>query len=226
MNENIKLVMTITSINKEKKFGEYYEKKHFSFVLYGRSMASKSLLSYFGLKEVKRSILLTIISEYEEESFFKKITKKIDLNKPGNGVVCSVPISSSNKYIYDKVKKKPKEENALKKINDYHLVITIIKEGYFDLVMNASKKVGARSGTLISGREISNKQFAEFLGFSIEPERDIVLLLVKEDIREKLMNEITLEAGLKTNGRGICLSIPVDNVLGLEEEKEEKINNL
>ncbi len=222
MNENIKLVMTITSINKEKFFREFYDKKHFSFVLYGRSMASQSLLSYFGLKETKRSILFAIVSEYEEEKFIKKITKKINLNEPGNGIMCLLPISSSNKYIYDKVKKNKKEVNIVKRKDNYHLVITIIKEGYFDLVMNASKKVGARSGTLISGREISNKQFAEFLGFSIEPERDIVILLVKEDIREELMNEITMQAGLKTNGKGLCFSIPVDNVLGFGEEIEEK----
>ena len=55
------------------------------------------------------------------------------------------------------------------------------------------------------------------MDLTIEPEKDIVLTIVKKDIKQAVMERITKECGIKTESRGILFSIPLDNVIGLHE---------
>ena len=43
------------------------------------------------------------------------------------------------------------------------------------------------------------------------------LTYTTKDNKKKVMSEITDAVGLSKDGRGICFSIPVDNVVGLQE---------
>ena len=103
-----------------------------------------------------------------------------------------------------------------------HLIITIANEGFAEMIMNAAKKVGATGGTTINGRGLETEKIIKFLGISIEPEKDIVMILTDEDKKASIMNEIVAACGIKTPGRGICFSIPVENVAGLMDEIEKK----
>ena len=108
----------------------------------------------------------------------------------------------------------------MKNDKEYELIITIVSEGYASLAMDAAKKVGAGGGTLINGIGLGSKEATKFLGITIEPEKDVVLILTEKDEKKKVMEEITNAVGLSHEGRGICFSIPVDNVVGLSENIE------
>ena len=97
-----------------------------------------------------------------------------------------------------------------------HLIITIASEGYAEEVMNAAKKAGATGGTTLNGRGLETDKIIKFLGISIEPEKDVVLILADEDIKNKIMDSILESCGLKTMGRGTCFSLPVSHVVGLK----------
>jgi nitrogen regulatory protein PII len=86
--------------------------------------------------------------------------------------------------------------------------------------MDSAKRVGAGGGTLIKGIGLGTAEATKFLGITIEPEKDIVLILTEKEEKRKVMEEITKDVGLAQEGRGICFSIPVDNVVGLSEKVE------
>ena len=84
--------------------------------------------------------------------------------------------------------------------------------------MNAAKKAGASGGTLIRGRSLYQKKSKrQFLGFSIEPEKDVVLIVADNKIKNDIMNAIVKETGLKTKGGGIIFSLPISEAIGLYE---------
>ena len=106
----------------------------------------------------------------------------------------------------------------------YHLIITITEEGYSETVMTVAKKNGATGGTLIKGSGLGNKDAVKFLGFSIEPEKDISLIVIENKLKQKLMTAITEKVGLTTKGKGICFCLPISQVIGLGKEvKFEKL---
>ena len=102
------------------------------------------------------------------------------------------------------------------KKNTYELIVTIVKEGYSDLVMQAAKRVGCTGGTVISGRSLGSSRTI-FMDLAIEPEKDIVLNIVPHEITKDVMKSITKEAGVKTEARGLLISLPIDKVSGLQE---------
>jgi len=184
--------------------------------------ASPSLLDYFGLVETRKEIFMAILPDSSDDRILKKMATEFELAKEGTGVAFTIPIASANKYLSDQFTKKEEEEKSdkMKELEiKYHLIITIVFEGYLNQVMTAAKRAGANGGTVIKGRGLAHKQASKILGFNIEPEREVVLTIVDESIKTKVMEEITKEVGIKTPGKGICISLPVDQAVGFNERE-------
>ena len=178
--------------------------------------ASPSVLDYFGLVETEKEIFMAIIPDYLKYDILDKLNKYFDFDDVGSGVAFIVPISSSNKFLSDSFSTKTSERNdiKMKKEVKYHLIITIVSEGYLEKVMAAAKRAGSSGGTALKGRGLSDNRPAKILGFNIEPEKDIVLNIVTDKDKNKVMEAITKEVGIKTRGKGVCISIPVEDAAG------------
>ena len=97
----------------------------------------------------------------------------------------------------------------------HELIVCIVNTGFTDVVMSAAKEVGARGGTVIHGRGTANKDAEEFFHISIQPDKEMVMILVPVEIREAVLHAVYNAAGLKTAGQGIAFSLPVTNVVGI-----------
>jgi len=97
----------------------------------------------------------------------------------------------------------------------YEMITVIVNAGYSSLVMDAAKKAGCRGGTIIHARGTANKNAEEFFHITIEPEKDLVILLVPENIKDAVLHQIYQDAGLNSAGAGIAFSVAVDEVVGL-----------
>ena len=221
-NVKTKLFVTITDKDKTNRVMKLFKRYNISYScsLNGIGTASSSLLSYFGLDEVKKNVVLTIVPCILESKIMYDLHNKIEMSKPGNGICFSISITSASRYLSTIYKELnvSKEEYKIMNDKEYELVILIVSEGYASQAMDAAKRVGAGGGTLINGIGLGSKEATKFLGFTIEPEKDVVLVIVEKEEKKKVMQEITDEVGLSHEGRGICFSMPVDNVVGLTEK--------
>lgn len=111
----------------------------------------------------------------------------------------------------------------------FELIVTITNRGYSDFVVEAARNAGASGGTIINGRGTGVHEKESILGVSIQPEKEMVLTLVKKEEKSKIMKVIVEGANLNKEGKGICFSIPVEDVAGInhllqdqEEPKETK----
>ena len=119
---------------------------------------------------------------------------------------------------------------------DYELVVCIVNSGFSEAVMDAARDVGARGGTVINAKGTANKEAEAFFKIFIQPEKEMVMILVPAKIKEAVLHALYKAVGLDTPGQGIAFAMPVDNVIGLasetnaqthdalnkEEEKDEK----
>ena len=104
----------------------------------------------------------------------------------------------------------------------YDLVVTIVNRGFADEVMSAAKKAGAFGGTIMNARGTGIHEQKKFFGSVIEPEKEMVLILIEHDKRNPVMENICREAGLSKDGMGVCFSLPVDSVAGIRRFEESK----
>jgi nitrogen regulatory protein PII len=103
---------------------------------------------------------------------------------------------------------------------DYNLILTIVNRGYADLVVEASRDAGARGGTIMYARGTGIHETERFMDINIQPEKEIVMTLVRKESVRPIMAAILNAAGLKTKGRGISITLPVTEVIGVTNAEE------
>ncbi|MDE6758651.1 MAG: P-II family nitrogen regulator [Clostridia bacterium] len=100
-------------------------------------------------------------------------------------------------------------------MNGYEMIMCIVNSGFSELVMDAAREEGARGGTVIHARGTANKDAEQLFHIAIQPDKDIILILVPVDIKDNVLHAIYRNAGLKSEGKGIAFSVPVDEVVGI-----------
>lgn len=105
---------------------------------------------------------------------------------------------------------------------NHEAIFCIVNSGYSEAVMETAKKFGARGGTVINARGTAGKEAETFFHITIQPEKEIVMILVPAGIKENVMHALYKEVGLDTAGQGIAFAMPVDGVVGISSGNEQK----
>ena len=95
------------------------------------------------------------------------------------------------------------------------LIITIVRKGWGDKVLEASMNAGAEGGTILMGRGVGVHEKQTILGIPIEPEKEIVLSITYPDKNEAIIQEIVQTCDLEKPGEGIAFVVPVERVVGV-----------
>lgn len=98
---------------------------------------------------------------------------------------------------------------------EFELIITIVNGGFSSTVVDSAKEAGAGGATLIKGRGTGIHETENFLGVQIQPEKDIIVILTPKADRTRIMQAICKNAGLNTEGHGLCFSVPVEDWSGI-----------
>lgn len=100
---------------------------------------------------------------------------------------------------------------------EHEMIVCIVNAGFSEDVMTAAKECGARGGTVLHARGTANHEAETFFKITIQPEKEVVMILVPSAIKEDVLRAIYRNVGLKTPGQGIAFAMPVDGVAGLFE---------
>lgn len=100
----------------------------------------------------------------------------------------------------------------------YQIIIAIINEGFSEVAMNAARDAGARGGTILHARGTGTKDMEKKYNIVITPQKEMLYILVDNQIKDDVMSAINHVVGLETNAQGLIFSLPVDNVSGLKFE--------
>lgn len=100
-------------------------------------------------------------------------------------------------------------------LENFDCIVTIVNKGHSGTAVNASRAAGAEGGTIIYGRGTGIREMKSILGLAIEPEKEIVLTLVRADISLHVMDAIVKACNLEKPGSGICFNVSVKSVAGI-----------
>lgn len=92
-----------------------------------------------------------------------------------------------------------------------HTLITcIVNHGLADEVMIAARHAGATGGTILSARGTSTEEDAKFFGYTLVPEKDLLLILVEATDAAKVLEAIRALPILVEPGVGIAFCADVE----------------
>ena len=114
-------------------------------------------------------------------------------------------------------------------MSKHQVILCIVNSGFTDEAMDAAKQCGARGGTVFHARGTVSKEAEKFFNITVQPEKEIVMILVDSKIKDNILKALYNAVGTNTPAQGIAFSLPVDDVVGIgkelpkiEEKKEIK----
>lgn len=221
-DECLEAMITIVDNSLEHKLTDCFSSIHppMHLITHGTGMAKSEVYEILGFGGPKKIISISVQPKSMSNLIMNELHNKIELNKPGTGIAFTIQINSVSNYLSHlcskiKVNHPSKQEEIIMSAHPYNLILTIVNSGNFDQVMEAAKSAGATGGTLLHAKGLGSEEAVKFLGITIQPEKDIVLILAPRESHHKIMENISHEVGINTPGKGICFSLPVNSALGL-----------
>ena len=105
-------------------------------------------------------------------------------------------------------------------------IVAIVNEGFSDSVMEIAKDQGARGGTIIPANGSVTADAMKLYGIGIHPEKEIVLILVNENLVNAILERLYDKLGSQSDAMGIFFTLPVthasDNLLKQYNTKKEE----
>lgn len=97
----------------------------------------------------------------------------------------------------------------------YDLIVVIVPKHRDEEVLEAAKNAGAGGGTILHGRSVQSSECKKMLGLTIQPEKEIVLILVNKDNTDHILEAITEELNLGQPHQGMALVLDAFDVIGV-----------
>lgn len=99
----------------------------------------------------------------------------------------------------------------------HELVICIVNAGFSQNVMEAARSAGAKGGTILRARGSANPEAEEFFNITIQPDKELLMILVPKAIKDTVLSTIYKECGLSGEAKGIAFSLPVSQITTIKE---------
>ena len=101
--------------------------------------------------------------------------------------------------------------------SNFELVVCIVNAGYSQNVMAAARAAGAKGGTILRARGSANPESEEFFNITIQPDKEMLMILVPAAIKDEVLKAVYKHGGLATEANGIAFSLPVSHTTTIKE---------
>ena len=225
-----RMVLIITSHEYRRKLEQTFQ--NFRIPIYyqcqGHGTAPSEMLDIFGLSGSSRLLTIGLLPKFLVRDLLDALQQRIPLHKRGGGIVLTIPITGLQRPLLqlmnDQLRETTEqkiEERVCSEMSDmqtgagYAAIWVALSNGYSSDAIDAARSAGAMGGTILKGRRQNSERISRKLGISMQEEEEFVIVTPREK-KAAVMNAISDACGLRTDAHGIILSLPVDEVIGLE----------
>ncbi len=189
--------------------------------------ASSQMMDILGLGSIDKSMLIALLPTCAADGMLRTVYKKLQLNQPGSGIVCTLPLAGANALLF-RMMEPMAEENAGKDAKrkeetgmtewKHMLIAAVVNQGYSEQVMDAARAAGAAGGSVIHSRHIVGDGVdMSFWGLTVQEEKEMILIIADREKKLPIMKAIGEACGMRTEAQGLVVSLPIESVLGLGE---------
>ena len=214
------LMIAITDRSRGKEFAAWMHSQDIPLVLevLGRGTATTEILDCLGLEATEKVVLLAATPQ--SEKLVRRAERELWLDVPGRGILMTSPLSSIGGARARDYLLQGEVENTVEKERTHELIIVITNRGHTDQVMDAARSAGAAGGTSLNAKGTGTELARKFFGVSIAAEKELVLILTREEDRRNIMKAVMREAGMQTDAQSVVFSLPVVDLAGLQKLEE------
>ncbi|MBW8384088.1 MAG: P-II family nitrogen regulator [Youngiibacter sp.] len=181
-------------------------------IFYGSGTARSRLLDFLELSSVRREIVLMAARGEVALEVLETLGEKLNLHKKYHGIAFTMSIRAMYGSVSCRAQKdKEGEEETM----THSSIFTIVDKGKAEAVIEAAAKAGARGGTIINARGSGIHETEKLFHMEIEPEKEVVLIVAKNENLDPIIESIRTELKLDEPGNGILFVQDVKRTYGL-----------
>jgi nitrogen regulatory protein PII len=205
-----------------------------SFVCNGSGTASSEIINLLGIGATVKAVFFCLAQSADTPHIIHEVRQALGARSAGAGIAFTVPLGGVTARIFAMFEeaalqaaaetrdsredgdKDPQEDRSVKAIEiNNGMIVSILNHGNSDAFMTAARKAGARGGTVISARGISQEVMKKFFGISVQDEKEIIIILADKDTVVPIMDAVKTGFGPSSKAAGVIFSLPVDRVMSL-----------
>lgn len=199
----------------------------YQFMAHGT--APTAMMEMLGLGSREKTVLLSMMPKSYADAMLRRLTVDLGLIATNSGIAFTIPVSGGSNVIIKMIEslgaqggRGSMERDVIDmSTQNCSLILAIINQGFSEEVMNAARSVGARGGTVFPARRLVNEETMKFWGISIQPEKEIVLIVAQQPYKKAIMQAIGEVCGFHSDAHGLVISLPVDEAIGLKAPEDD-----
>lgn len=187
-----------------------------NIVLHGRGSAVRSMLDILGIESNEKRVVLTFAGPEKTQALIREQKRRMFIGVPGHGIVAAIPIKSigGGKTMAFLSGEQQTASYTPRLSFPYELIVAIANKGQTDMVMNAAREAGAAGGTVLHGKGTGEGIAERFYQVSISQEKEVILIVSKQEQKTAIMRSILKKAGPNTEAGAIVFSLPISEAAG------------
>lgn len=189
----------------------------------GHGTASREILDMLGLDSGDKALLMSLLPKSFANEMLVKLRRSLRLGTAGSGIACTLSLTGASNRMVQMLDMVNEDRRAAQtrrlpvmEENGYQMVIALVNQGYSEDVMAAARPAGAGGGTVLHSRRVGGDETLTFWGISVQPEKEIVMILCRQEDKVNIMKAIADSCGMKSEAQGLVISLPVETVVGLD----------
>ncbi|GHV83347.1 nitrogen regulatory protein P-II [Spirochaetia bacterium] len=223
----LKALLLILDWDKLKVVSEVFSKENclLSFVSKGSGTASSEIIDLLGIGATEKAVFISLVQSTETPRIIQTVRHTLGARSVGAGIAFSIPLGGVSARIFNmfeesieqsKQENQPEEDKAMKGIEvKNEMIISILNRGNSDAFMAEARKAGARGGTVINARGISQEIMKKFFKISVQDEKEMIIILADKDKSAPIMQAVSADFGASSKAAGVIFALPVDQVMSL-----------
>lgn len=212
LNKDLYVCYMIVTDNKAMKVENLFRKHHAGFVLNQpcKGTVHERILNLIGVSNSDRSFVQGMFTKKRLEDVMEEAKNTFHLDQPGHGILFvkkprTTMIADNNCY------PESEEQNMTNQV----LITVITNYGETQQLIDVARINGARGATILKGHGTVSEDAQKFFGIAIEPEKEMILMIVNKDIEEKVMKAIHEAGKFEQASNGIVFSQELSHTLGI-----------
>jgi nitrogen regulatory protein PII len=182
-------------------------------IVLGKGTHHQPLLEFLELADTRKEVVLMITPLRYVNKALESLDEKLKLHKPNHGIAFVIPVMKfmgMGKYDRDY-----KSHEGGHVMTEYQAIFTVVDKGRGQDVVDAATKAGAKGATIIGARGSGIHETSKLFNMEVEPEKEMVLILVKHDIIKEVIDQISTDLELEKPGNGILFVQEVHQTYGI-----------
>ena len=224
MSSAFRIMMLITNPGPAAKASDIFteHKLPVHYQLNAIGTASNEMINILGLGTTEKVLTIAFLSKRIADDIMIKLYHKLRLGAVNGGIAFTLPLDAMTKHVHRMMQSVDENNNENEKKGEfimtdtkYSMISVMVEMGYSEQVMNAARSAGARGGTVVHSRAIENEEASSVWGVSLQEEKEIVMIVTTEETKNAVMSAISKECGIHSEAKGLVMSLPIENVIGI-----------